>query len=112
MTKNKHAGSDFEDFLREEGILEEVDAYVQKRIIAEQIRAVMREQSISEAALARVMGTSRSAVRNILDPENDSATLLSLTRAAKAIGRELRVELVMPPKHAKPKRAARISRAR
>jgi antitoxin HicB len=91
MPRNQHVGSRFENFLRDEGILEAVDARVQKRVIAEQLREAMKERSISEAALARVMKTSRTVVRSLLDPESDSATLVTLTRAARAVGRELRI---------------------
>jgi antitoxin HicB len=94
MAKNKHIGSDFEDFLREDGILEEVDALVQKELIADQIRDAMRERSISEAALARAMKTSRTTVRSLLDPTSEAATLVTLTKAAQALGRELRITFV------------------
>lgn len=96
MATHKHIGSDFEDFLREEGILEEVDARVQKRIIAEQLRHAMDAASLSESALARRMATSRTVVRSLLDPENESATLSTLVKAASAVGRHLTVSLDIP----------------
>jgi hypothetical protein len=92
VAKNKHIGSDFEDFLREEGILEEVDARVQKRVIADQLRAAMRSTKTSEVALARRMDTSRTVVRALLDPTSErSATVLTLVKAAEAVGCELQI---------------------
>jgi antitoxin HicB len=94
MAKNKHIGSDFEDFLRDEGMLEEIDARVQKRIIAEQLRTAMGSKKLSEVALARRMDTSRTVVRNLLDPNNSSATLLTLVKAAHAVGKTLGVSFM------------------
>lgn len=110
MAKSAHIGSSFEDFLRDDGLLEEVDARVQKRVFAEQLREAMKDRSITEAALARAMKTSRTVVRSLLDPEAESATLLTLTRAARAVGRELRVSL--EPVVARHKARARSPRTR
>jgi len=94
MTLNKkHLGSDFEDFLTEEGLLEETTAIADKRVLAFQIRQAMKEQRLSKAAMARRMNTSRSAVNRMLDPDFPSVTLLTLERAAKALDKKLYVEL-------------------
>lgn len=94
MTLNKkHLGSDFEDFLEEEGLLEETTAIAAKRVLAFQIRQAMKEQKLSKAALARRMQTSRSAVSRLLDPDFPSVTLLTLERAARALDKKLHVEL-------------------
>jgi len=94
MTLNKkHLGSDFEDFLTEEGLLEETTAIADKRVLAFQIRQAMKEQRLSKAAMARRMHTSRSAVNRLLDPDFPSVTLLTLERAAKALDKKLYVEL-------------------
>lgn len=82
-------GTSLEEWLEEDGMLEEVDARVQKRMVADQIRKEMKRQHLSEVALARRMKTSRSQVSRILDPQNTSGTLLVLTRAAGAVGMEL-----------------------
>ena len=102
MATNKHIGSKFEDFLRDEGILDEVDARVQKRVLAEELRAAMRFRSLSEAALARAMKTSRTVVRSLLDPEAASVTLITLARAARAVGCELRVSFTAPRQKLRP----------
>ena len=87
-------GSSFEDFLREEGIHAEVTARAIKRVIARQLDALMADEGITKAELAKRMKTSRTQLDRLLDPENESVTLGTLTRAAEAVGRQLRVELV------------------
>ena len=92
--KNPHIGSSFDDFLKEEGIYEDVTARAIKRLISRQLDALMQEQGISKTELARTMKTSRAQLDRLLDPENESVTLGTLTRAAQAVGRNLRMELV------------------
>jgi antitoxin HicB len=87
-------GSSFDDFLKEEGIYEAVTARAIKRVIARQLDALMQEQGISKTELARSMKTSRAQLDRLLDPDNESVTLGTLTRAALAVGRNLRMELV------------------
>ena len=87
-------GSSFDDFLKEEGIYEEVSARAIKRVLARQLDALMIDQKITKAELARRMKTSRAQLDRLLDPQNESVTLSTLTRAAPAVGRNLRVELV------------------
>lgn len=87
-------GSTLDDFLKEEGIYEEVSARAIKRVLARQLDALMVDQKITKAELARRMKTSRAQLDRLLDPQNESVTLATLTRAAHAVGRNLRVELV------------------
>jgi DNA-binding Xre family transcriptional regulator len=96
MTKKKKGriGSSFDDFLKEEGIYEEVTARAIKRVIARQLGALMKEQGISKTDLAKTMKTSRAQLDRLLDPDNESVTLGTLARAAQAVGRNLRMELV------------------
>ena len=89
---DKHIGSNFDDFLEEEGILAESEAVAVKRLIAYQVSLIMEKQHISKAAMARQMKTSRSALERLLDPQNTSITLQTLERAAHAIGKRLRIE--------------------
>jgi predicted XRE-type DNA-binding protein len=91
---SKHLGSDFDEFLDEEGLLEEAEAVAAKRVLASQIAQAMKEQKLSKAAMARRMKTSRSAVDRLLDPTVPSVTLLTIERAVRALGRRLRVEMV------------------
>jgi antitoxin HicB len=92
--KKGRIGSSFDDFLREEGIYEEVTARAIKRVIARQLGALMQKQGLSKTELAKRMETSRAQLDRLLDPENESVTLATLTRAAHAVGRNLRMELV------------------
>ncbi len=90
---SKHIGSRFDDFLEQEGLLAEAEAVAIKRVIAWQIERLMEEEGLSKSELARRMGTSRSALERLLDPSNPSVTLLTIERAAKALGKKVRVEL-------------------
>lgn len=93
MLNNKHIGSDFDEFLRAEGIADEVEATATKRLIAFQIEEEMRRTSITKSELARRMDSSRSAVDRLLDPSNPSVTLVTLARAAHAVGKKLSIQL-------------------
>jgi predicted XRE-type DNA-binding protein len=90
---NKHIGGDFDDFLRDEGLLEDAEAVATKRVIAYQIAQEMQSADISQSELARRMKTSRSAVERLLDPTNPSVTLVTLERAATAVGKRLKIQL-------------------
>jgi antitoxin HicB len=92
--KKGRVGPSLDDFLRDEGIYEEVTARAIKRVIARQLDALMREQDISKTELAKRMKTSRTQLDRLLDPDNQSVTLDTLTRAAQAVGRNLSMELV------------------
>jgi antitoxin HicB len=90
---NKYTGSDFDDFLREEGILEVVTARAHKRLLALQLDEAMEASKISKVQLAERLQTSRSQVDRLLDPDNTAITLESLERLASAVGRQLRIDL-------------------
>ena len=89
----KNVGSNFDEFLEEEGILEEVSAVAVKRLIAFQLAEKMSEKNLSKSELARRMATSRSALDRLLDPDNSSVTLQTLQSAVQALGGRLNVEL-------------------
>ncbi|MCI0465764.1 MAG: helix-turn-helix domain-containing protein [Beijerinckiaceae bacterium] len=92
--KNPHAGSTFESWLDEQGIREEVTAAAIKELIAGQLAAEMKRKGITKVRMAEMMETSRAQIDRLLDPANNSATLETLMRAAKAVGRQLRLELM------------------
>jgi len=94
MKKRGRIGSSFDDFLKEERIYEQVTARAIKRVIARQLDALMQEQGLTKSALAKRMDTSRAQFDRLLDPDNESVTLATLTRAAHAVGRHLHMELV------------------
>lgn len=87
-------GSSFDDFLKQDGIYEKVTARAIKRVLARQLDALMKREDISKTELASRMRTSRSQLDRLLDPDNESVTLDTLSRAAQAVGRQLRLELV------------------
>lgn len=89
----KHIGGDFDDFLRDEQMLDDAEAVAAKRVIAFQISQEMERCHITKTDMARRMGTSRPALDRLLDPTNPSVTLSTLERAASAVGKRLKVEL-------------------
>jgi len=93
MMKNEHVGSDFDDFLAEEGLLAETEAVAVKRVIAYQIEQFMKEQKLSKTQMSRRIMTSRAALERLLDPGNQSVTLQTLDRAARALGKRLQISL-------------------
>ena len=90
---NPHIGSSLEDFLAEEGRLEEATAIASKRVLLWQLEEALKAQGLTKSALAARMGTSRPQVDRLLDPANDRVTLHSLQRVASCVGRRLRIEL-------------------
>jgi hypothetical protein len=94
MKKKGRMGSSFDDFLKEDGLYEEVTARAIKRVTARQLDALMRENHLTKTMLAKRLQTSRAELDRLLDPENESMTLGILARAAHAVGRQLRMELL------------------
>ncbi len=92
--KKGRIGSYFDDFLAEQGILEECEEQAVKHVLADQIKAAMEKDRLTKAAMAARMQTSRRALDRLLDPTNTSVTLHALQRAAVAVGRQLRLELI------------------
>ncbi|MDR0876998.1 MAG: helix-turn-helix domain-containing protein [Treponema sp.] len=91
---NPYVGSSFDDFLDEEGIREEVESGAIKQLIAYQLQETLQKEHLSKTALAERLDTSRAAVDRLLDPGNESVTLLTLKKAASVLGKKLRLELV------------------
>jgi len=91
--KNQNIGSDFDDFLADEGMLEEVTAVAVKRVIAWQIEQEMSAQKITKTAMAKKMRTSRASLNRLLDENDTSLTLTTLAGAAAALGQRIKLEL-------------------
>jgi len=89
----KHIGSNFDDFLKEEGMHEEVTAAAMERVIAWQFAQAMKAQKVSKTEMAARMHTSRMVVNRLLDESDTSVTLATLARASVALGTPLRFEL-------------------
>jgi len=92
--KKSNIGSSFDNWLREAGLYEEVTATAIKRVLARQLEAAMKEKQLSKVEMARRMRTSRAALDRLLDPEYDAVTLSTLRKAALAVGRQVRLELI------------------
>jgi len=90
--KNKHIGSDFDEFLKQEGIHEEVTAAAIKRVIAWQLSEAMKAKRLTKTEMAARMHTSRAVVNRLLDENDTSVTLATLARASAAIGVSLKIE--------------------
>ena len=95
MPKNKHRGSDFEDFLAEEGMLDEVKTAALKRSIALQLQRIITDQHVSKSELAVRMRTSRAALDRLLNVKTASLTLTTLEKTARALGHRLKIEFVL-----------------
>jgi antitoxin HicB len=93
---NRHRGSKFDDFLREQAIFDDVQAAAVKRALAEAIEESMKEGKLSKVEMARRMGTSRSQLDRVLDPAYTAVQLDTLIKAASAVGRDLRISLKRP----------------
>ena len=91
--KEIHLGSDFDDFLAEEGLLEETETVAIKRVIAFQVEQLMKEKKLTKTEMSRRMRTSRAALERLLDPANESVTLQTLDRAARALGKRLQITI-------------------
>ncbi|MCU0533572.1 MAG: helix-turn-helix domain-containing protein [Hydrococcus sp. Prado102] len=94
MSNNPHIGSSLDDFLELERVGAEVNAVALKRVLAWQIEQAMVEKGLSKTEMAKAMKTSRAALNRLLDPLNTSVTLNTIERAARAIGKQLQLELV------------------
>jgi predicted XRE-type DNA-binding protein len=91
---NSAIGSTFENFLEEEDIKEEVETNAVKRIIALQMLENLRQENLTKTELATRLETSRAAIDRLLDPYNESVTLLTLKKAASIMGKKIKLELV------------------
>ena len=97
MTKcNPHRGSNFDDFLKEEGLFDQVQARALKRALAEQFTDAMLSSNMTKVQMASTMTTSRSQVDRILDPQNLSIQLDTMIKAASALGRTVEIRLRKP----------------
>lgn len=94
--RNPHRGSSFDSFLKAEGLLEDTHAHAVKAVLAWQLAEEMKARNISQKKMAERLRTSRTQVARLLDPDNESVTLATLKRAARLVGKRIRLELVDP----------------
>lgn len=91
--KNLHVGSKLGDFLKTEGVFEELQTEAIREIVPWQLGVAMKERSVSKTGIAKLIHTSRTQVNRIMDPRSDT-TISSLQRAAALVGRQVKLELV------------------
>ena len=96
MSKKKapHIGSALDNLLKEEGLFEDAQALAVKEVIAWQLAQAMQERKLSKTRMAELLHPSRTQVILLLNPAEGNVTLETLQRAADAVGRKLRLELV------------------
>jgi antitoxin HicB len=87
--RTDHSGSTFDSFLEQEGIRDEVEAVAIKRVLAWQLQQAMQEQQKTKQTMAKLLHTSRSQLDRLLDPQNVSVTLDTITRVARALGKRV-----------------------
>jgi len=106
-----HSGSSFDEFLREEGMLEEAEAVAIKRVIAWRLQREMQRKRITKKVMAGRLRTSRSQLDRLLDPQYAGVTLGTLSRAAMVLGKRLKVQVIEAPAAVRPlrKRPGRVA---
>ena len=95
--RNRHLGSPFDEFLRTEGLYEEVTTAAWKRVLSWQVLEAMKKEGISKSEMAKRMGTSRSQLERLLDPQNPNVLLETVQKAAVAVGKRLTIGLTDAP---------------
>jgi len=92
--KKGRIGSSFDEFLKEEGDYEETSAVAIKRVLAWQLEKAMAKEGLTKNEMAKLMRTSRSQLDRILDPDNDKIQLDTVFKAARVLGRGVKLQLV------------------
>ena len=91
---NPRIGSSFDSWLMDEDIYEEVTAGAVKRRLAHQIADEMQIHKITKSEMARRMKTSRTQLDRLLDPQKTKVQLETIYKAARAVGRQVKMEFV------------------
>lgn len=92
--KKGRIGSSFDDYLKEEGDYEATSAVAIKRVLAWQLEQAMAKEGLTKNEMAKRMRTSRSQLDRILDPDNDKIQLDTVFKAARVLGRGVKLQLV------------------
>jgi DNA-binding phage protein len=87
-------GETLEEFLEELGIRNEVYDVAIKRVVAWQLEEARKARGMTKIQMAANMGSSRSQLDRVLDPDNAAVSLQMLSRAASALGKRLQIEIV------------------
>ena len=105
-----HSGSSFDSFLKEEGIREDAETVAIKRVLAWQLEQAMREQRKTKQAMAKELHTSRSQLNRLLDPQNVSVSLETITRAARVLGKRVTIRIT-DARESRTRRSRAVQRA-
>jgi antitoxin HicB len=89
----EHLGSDFDDFLKQDGLLAECEASALKRVVTWQLEQEMKRRRITRAKLASRMKTNLTTLNGLFSKNDSAVSLQLLAQAALALGRKLKVEL-------------------
>ena len=98
--RNKYLGSSFDEFLRSEGLYEEVTTLAWKRVLSWEVTEAMKREGINKSEMSKRMGTSRSQLERLLDPDNPNVLLETVQKAAAAVGKRLTIGLTDIPRAA------------
>ena len=98
--RNKYLGSSFDEFLRSEGLYEEVTTLAWKRVLSWEVTEAMKREGINKSEMSKRMGTSRSQLERLLDPDNPNVLLDTVQKAAAAVGKRLTIGLTDIPRAA------------
>ncbi|MBP0019597.1 MAG: XRE family transcriptional regulator [Cyanobacteria bacterium SBLK] len=75
---DRYIGSNFDDFLAEEGLLPEVEATASKRVLIYQLERVMDRTGLSIIEMAQKMNVTQAVIENLLDPNDSSVNLQAI----------------------------------
>lgn len=71
-----------------------------KRVLSWEVTEAMKKEGISKSEMAKRMGTSRSQLERLLDPENPNVLLDTVQKAATAVDKQLTIRLTDAPRAA------------
>jgi predicted XRE-type DNA-binding protein len=94
MILKEYMHSDFDEFVVDDGIYEDINDIAIKRVIAYQLEQEMKAQNITKTKMAELMNTSRAVVNRLLNPDNSSLTLHTLESATQALGKRLNISII------------------
>jgi antitoxin HicB len=89
----KHLGTHLEELLAEDGNLDDCTNAAVKAVLAWQFAQAMKKKKLTKRRMAEAMNTSRAQLDRVLDPKSGNVTIATLQKAARAVGRQLKIEL-------------------
>jgi antitoxin HicB len=93
--ENPHIGPTFQSWLEEEGIAEEVEDRALSELLALQLDDARKSRGLTKTRMANRMNTTRAELDRLLSGKN--TTLGTVQKAARAVGKIVRIQLVDAP---------------